>query len=153
MKRDASRTRGELRVQLPAGEPPLAPIWARKGASAGARPKAGARRGAAVASGEEAASGFRMNRIAFSAVAGAQAVVALPEANSGRVFLSIRNSSASPGVLLVGFGVPPVDLSTCDYELVAGAQITLDAPGNVPQDDVWVFSTAGAAGTVSYGIR
>ena len=148
MKRDASRTRGELRVQLPAGEPPTVPSWARKGAGALVKKRPGKRPGEP---GQAEAVGFRMNRVSFSAAAGAQAVVALPEGNSGRVFLSIRNSSASPGVLLVGFGVPPVDLATCDYELVAGASITLDAPDNVPQDDVWVFSTAGAAGTVSYG--
>lgn len=96
--------------------------------------------------------GFRMLRSFFTLTAAAPAVNVLPESNATRTFLTIRNASTSAGVLLVGFGFPPLGIETCDFELVAGAVLILDGNSGVPQDDVWLFSTAGALGTVSYGV-
>lgn len=146
MKRVASRTRGELLIQLPAGQPPSAPIWSRPGppAQASAAKKAQRRR---------AQAGFRMMRVALTAIAGAQAVLSLAEGTVPRVFLSIRNSSISTGAMLVAFGTPPTSIDSCDYELEPGQLLLLDQYPNVPQDDIWIFSTAGATGSISYGLR
>lgn len=139
----ASRTRGALAVQLPAGEPPRAPIWSKPGGSSG---KADRRRGAE-------SIGFRMLRVAINAIAGADAVLALPGGNLPVVFLAIRNASNSVGSLLVSFGGQPSSIANCDFELVPGALLMLDGSSGVPQDDVWVFSTDGANGSISYGVR
>lgn len=145
MKRDASRTRGELVVQLPAGQPPTAPIWSRPAPKGGAAAKLLRRKKVAI--------GFRMSRVTVNAAAGAQAVLSLGEGAAPRVFLSIRNASTSAGVLLVAFGTQPTSIEACDYELEPGGVLLLDQPANVPQDDVWTFSSAGAVGSISYGMK
>lgn len=147
MKRDASRTRGDLAVQasLPAGQPPVAPIWARRGGGAGVGDhQAQQRRGSRPV-------GFRMARVPLVAVAGNDPILALREGNAPRVFLSIRNASTSAGSLLISFGVPPLSVEACDFELTPGAVLLLDGYSGVPQDDVWIYSTVGASGSIAYG--
>lgn len=117
-----------------------------------ARPPLVSARGAPRAAKAGSGSGFRMLRVFLNVTAGAQAARVLPESNSPRLFLSIRNSSSSAGSLLVGFGYPPIGVDTCDYELAAGAVLILDSVTGIPQDDVWVFSTGGASGVISYGV-
>lgn len=109
-------------------------------------------RGAPKAARPNSGYGFRMLRAFFTLTAAAPAVNVLPESNSTRVFVTIRNASTSAGTLLVGFGYPPLGIETCDFELVAGSVLLLDGNSGVPQDDIWLFSTAGALGSVSYGV-
>lgn len=83
--------------------------------------------------------------------AGAVAVNVLPQSMGFRNALIIRNASTSAGSLLVGFGTAPTSVLDCDIELVAGGVVFQDyAPS---QDDIWLFSSAGAFATVSYSIR
>jgi len=67
-----------------------------------------------------------------------------------RTILTLRNSSTSAGVLFIGLGFPPVDASTALFELPAGGQLVFDVA--VPQDEVWLFSTAGSLGMVGYAL-
>lgn len=89
-------------------------------------------------------------RTFINVAAGARAVLALPQNQGFRNSLLIRNASTSAGTLLVGLGYAPTGVLDCDVELTAGAVLIQDYA--VSQDDIWLFSTAGAAASVTYSV-
>lgn len=90
-------------------------------------------------------------RVFINVAAAADAVIALPETQAFRNLLIIRNSSTSAGSLLVGLGYPPTSELDCDIELTPGGVLIQDYV--VSQDQVWLFSSVGAAASVSYSTR
>lgn len=91
-----------------------------------------------------------MLRAPFNLTAAAAAILVLPKVDQQRTILTLRNSSTSAGILFIGLGFPPIDASTALYELPAGGQMIFDVA--VPQDEVWLFSIAGALGMVGYAL-
>lgn len=61
--------------------------------------------------------------------------VVIPAPNGRRVFFSVRNSSASGGILLIAFGVT-ADMANAQYELPAGGIMVLDT--FVPQQECYM---------------
>lgn len=95
-------------------------------------------------------AGVFMLRVFFALTGGAPAQLVLPQSASMRSFCVVRNSSTSAGSVYVGFGYPPLNVETCDFELIAGQVLFLDI--RVPQDDLWLASDVGASGNVSYSL-
>jgi hypothetical protein len=89
-------------------------------------------------------------RAPFNLTAAAAAILVLPKVDQQRTFLSIRNSSTSAGILFIGLGFAPQDASTALFELATGGTLLFDVA--VPQDEVWLFSTAGSLGMVGYSL-
>lgn len=93
---------------------------------------------------------IEMLRTPFTAVAAAAAILVLPKVDQQRTILTIRNSSTSAGVLFIGLGFAPTGATDALFELAVGGQIIFDVA--VPQDEVWLASTAGSLGVVGYSL-
>jgi len=90
-------------------------------------------------------------RVFANVAAGVRAINVLPQNLGFRNALIIRNASTSAGALLVGLGYAPTGVLDCDVELAPGAYLFQDyAPS---QDDIWLFSTAGASASIAYSVR
>jgi hypothetical protein len=81
------------------------------------------------------------------AAAAVPAAPQLTQSDKFRILLAIGNSAASAGTVLVGFGQVPT-AATAVFTIVAGGVVYLDYV--VPQDDVYLFSTAGANCVILY---
>lgn len=84
-------------------------------------------------------------------VVGVPGAVNLITSNTRKRIVTIfRNSSASAGVLFVGYGIA-ADINTATLSLAAGEQAIFDAV--IPQNDVWVSTdVAPTSGVMSYAL-